>query len=81
MDLSSITSFSFDFGVKELITMVGLSQNDGTLYSRKLLETSGLQVINDKLYIKDIKEIIKQNAYFKKMQQLEKSRLAKKTIL
>jgi len=81
VDLSTITSFSFDFGVKELITMVGLSQNDGTLYSRKLLETAGLQVINDKLYIKDIKEIIKQNAYFKKMQQLEKSRLAKKTIL
>jgi CRP-like cAMP-binding protein len=81
LDLSAITSFAFDFGVKELITMVGLSQNDGTLYSRKLLETAGLQVINDKLYIKDIKEIIKQNAYFKKMQQLEKSRQAKKTIL
>jgi CRP-like cAMP-binding protein len=81
MDLSTITNFAFDFGVKELITMVGLSQNDGTLYSRKLLETAGLQVINDKLFIKDIKEIIKQNAYFKKMQQLEKARRDKKAIL
>jgi CRP-like cAMP-binding protein len=81
LDLSTITSFAFDFGVKELITMVGLSQNDGTLYSRKLLETAGLQIINEKLYIKDIKEIIKQNAYFKKMQQLEKARRDKKTIL
>jgi len=81
VDLSEITSFSFDFGVKELITMVGLSPQDGTLYSRKLMETPGLQIINNKLYIKDINEIIRQNAYFKKMQQLEKSRMAKKTIL
>jgi len=81
VDLSEITAFSFDFGVKELITMVGLSQTDGTLYSRKLMETPGLQIINNKLYIKDINEILRQNAYFKKMQQLEKSRLAKKPIL
>jgi CRP-like cAMP-binding protein len=80
VDLNEITSFSFDFGVKELITMVGLSQSDGTLYSRKLLETPGLHIVNDKLSIKDINEILKQNAYFKKMQQLEKSRQAKKSI-
>jgi CRP-like cAMP-binding protein len=80
VDFSEITSFSFDFGVKELITMVGLSQHDGLLYSRKLMETSGLQLVNDKLYIKDINEILKHNAYYRKMQQLEKARQAKKTI-
>jgi CRP-like cAMP-binding protein len=80
VDLNEITSFFFFFGVKELITMLGLSQHDGMLYSKKLVETSGLQIINDKLYIKDINEIIRQNSYYRKMQQLEKSRQAKKTI-
>jgi len=81
MDMNEMTAFSFDFGVKELITMVGLSQHDGTVYSRKLMETPGLQIINDKLYIKDINEILRQNAYYRKMQQLEKSRLTKKPML
>jgi CRP-like cAMP-binding protein len=80
VDFNEITSFSFDFGVKELITMVGLSASDGLTYSRKLMETPGLQLVNDKLYIKDINEILRQNAYFHKMQQLEKSRQAKKPI-
>jgi len=60
--------------------MVGLSAHDGTVYSKKLMATPGLQIINDKLYIKDINEILRQNAYFRKMQQLEKSRHAKKTM-
>jgi len=81
VNFNEITSFSFDFGVKELITMVGLSQTDGTIYSKKILATPGLQIINDKLYIKDINEILKQNAYFRKMQQLEKTRNANKSIL
>jgi hypothetical protein len=44
------------------------------------METPGLQLVNDKLYIKDINEILRQNSYFRKMQQLEKSRQAKKPI-
>ncbi|MDR2942388.1 MAG: cyclic nucleotide-binding domain-containing protein [Treponema sp.] len=81
LDFNEITSFSFDFGVKELVTMVGLSASDGLTYSRKLMETPGLQIINDKLYIKDVNEILRQNAYFRKMQQLEKSRNTKKPVL
>jgi CRP-like cAMP-binding protein len=80
VDINEITNFSFDFGVKELVTMVGLSQSDGKIFTQKLLATPGLQVLNDKLYVKDVKEIIKQNSYYHKMQQLEKSRLAKKTM-
>jgi len=80
VNFNTISAFSFDFGIKELITMVGLSPHDGTVYSKKLMATPGLQIINDKLYIKDISEILRQNAYFRKMQQLEKSRHTKKPV-
>ena len=80
IDVSGVTNFSFDFGLKELSNMVGLSQGDGALVGRKLMENRSFQIVNDKLFIKDIKEIGKQNAYYKKMQQLEKTRLGNKPI-
>jgi CRP-like cAMP-binding protein len=80
VDITTATSFSFDFGIKELINMVGLPQRDGMLVGRKLMENHTFQVINDKIHVKDLKEIVKQNGYFKKMQQLEKTRMNNKPI-
>ncbi|MDR0503097.1 MAG: cyclic nucleotide-binding domain-containing protein [Treponema sp.] len=74
LDLNSVTNFSFDFGVKELSNMVGLEQGDGMIVGRKLLENRSLQILNDKIFVKDVKEIIRQVAYFHKMQQLQRSR-------
>jgi len=74
LDFNGTTNFSFDFGVKELSNMVGLEQADGLLVGRKLMENRSLQVMNDKIFVKDVKEIIRQVAYFHKMQQLQKSR-------
>jgi len=81
IDIEGMTNFSFDFGLKELINMVGLPQGDGSLVGRKLMENKAFQIINDKLFIKDVKEIPRQNGYFKKMQQLEKVRLGNKPIV
>jgi CRP-like cAMP-binding protein len=81
VDVDTLTSFSFDFGIKELVNMVGLPQGDGMIAGRKLLENRSFQILNDKIFIKDIKEIAKQNAYYKKMQQLEKARLVNKPIV
>jgi len=80
IDITAVTNYVFDFGLKELINMVGFSQGEGTLVGRKFLENRNFQIINDKIVIKDMKEIVKQNAYFKKMQQLEKTRLMNKTL-
>jgi CRP-like cAMP-binding protein len=80
IDINNATSFSFDFGIKELINMVGLSQEDGALVGRKMMENHIIQMMNNKLYVRDVKEIIRQNSYYRKMQQLEKSRLDKKPI-
>ena len=77
INIASTTNYSFDFGLKELTNMVGLSQGDGTTYGRKFMENRGLQIMNDKIFVKDVNEIIKQNEYFKKMQQLEKARQVK----
>jgi CRP-like cAMP-binding protein len=78
VDINTLSHYSFDFGLKELGNMVGLSQGDATVYGRKLMENRVFQIMNEKLYIKDIKEIPKQNSYYKKMQQLEKARKEKK---
>jgi CRP-like cAMP-binding protein len=80
IDIANATNYSFDFGLKELINMVGLSKGEGALVGKKLMENRSFQILNDKLFIKDAKEITKQNAYFRKMQQLEKSRLGNKPM-
>ena len=80
IDINTTTSFSFDFGVKELSNMVGLSQGEGSLAGKKLMENRHLQILNNKIFVKDVKEIIKQNAYYQKMQQLDKVRMAKKPM-
>jgi len=80
VDIEMITNFVFDFGLKELINMVGLSQKEGALVGRKLVENGIIKIMNDKLFVKDIKEIQKQNAYYRKMQQLEKARKEKKHV-
>ncbi|MCL2764869.1 MAG: cyclic nucleotide-binding domain-containing protein [Treponema sp.] len=80
IDVATVTNYSFDFGIKELANMVGLSQGDITVIGRKLLENKTFQIMNDKLFVRDVKEIAKQNAYYRKMQQLEKTRLGNKLI-
>jgi CRP-like cAMP-binding protein len=78
--MTNTAPFTFDFGIKELINMVGLSSGEGGIVSKKLLENRTFQIVNDKLTVKDVREIGKQNAYYKKMQQLEKARMEKKPI-
>jgi len=80
IDILTATNFSFDFGLKELINMVGLSQGDAMIFGKKFMENHAFQIMNDKIFIKDVKEISRQNAYYKKMQQLEKSRQKNKPI-
>ena len=80
IDISMLTNFSFDFGLKELINMVGFTQGEGVLVGRKFMENRAFQIVNEKIFVKDMKEIPKQISYFRKMQQLEKARLGNKPI-
>jgi CRP-like cAMP-binding protein len=80
IDILTFTNYSFDFGLKELINMVGFTQAEGSMAGKKLMENKTFQIINDKLFIKDVKEIPRQIEYFRKMQQLEKTRMGNKPL-
>ncbi|QQO11187.1 Crp/Fnr family transcriptional regulator [Breznakiella homolactica] len=74
VDTLSHAGYTFDFGPKELVNMVGLPQGDGTLVLRKLLENSKIRVVGEKINLADISEIAKQSEYYRKMQKIEKAR-------
>jgi CRP-like cAMP-binding protein len=67
-------SYSFDFGPKELINMVGLPVAEGNLVLRKVLENKKVQITENKVVVTDVTEIQKQTEYYRKMQKIEKSR-------
>jgi CRP-like cAMP-binding protein len=68
------STYTFDFGPKELVNMVGILQNEGTLSLRKLMENKKLQIIKDKVKDKihsmDVSDIAKQAAMYKKLQKI-----------
>jgi CRP-like cAMP-binding protein len=66
--------YTFDFGPKELVNMVGLPQTDGALVLRKLLENQKIRVVQEKINLSDISEVVKQTEYYRKMQRIEKAR-------
>jgi CRP-like cAMP-binding protein len=65
---------TFDFGPKELINMVGLPTAEGTLVIRKLLENSKIRVVDNKIALTDVSEVVKQTEYYRKMQKIERAR-------
>jgi len=80
VDVNAVTNYSFDFGIKELGNMVGLSPVDAAVYGKKLMGNHTFQIVNEKLIIKDLSEIARQNSYFRKMQQLERARMGNKPL-
>jgi CRP-like cAMP-binding protein len=74
VNVLSAQSYSFDFGPKELVNMVGLPQGDGALVLRKLLENKRIQILKEKIYAVDVSEITKQTEYYRKMQKIERAR-------
>jgi CRP-like cAMP-binding protein len=73
-NIMSTQSYTFDFGPKELVNMVGLPQKEGALVLRKMMENKKFQILRDKIYVVDISEVARQTEYYRKMQKIEKSR-------
>jgi len=67
IDESKFANYSFDFGINELISMVGFSPDEGVKIGKKLLENHVFQIMNGKIFVKDLKEISKQSSFYKKM--------------
>ncbi|MBU0934142.1 MAG: cyclic nucleotide-binding domain-containing protein [Spirochaetes bacterium] len=67
-------SYTFDFGPKELVSLVGLPINEGNIVVQQILSNKMFRVIDNKITITDISEIVKQAEYYRKMQKIERSR-------
>ncbi len=66
--------YTFDFGPKELVNMVGLPAVEGNLVLRKLMENQKIRLLEGKIALVDTNEIVKQTEYYRKMQKIEKAR-------
>jgi len=66
--------YSFPFGPKELLNMVGLSSAEGNLFIKELFKANGLKLIDNKIQVADVMEVENQTKYFRKMDKLSKSR-------
>ena len=67
-------AYTFDFGPKELINLVGLPKNEGNGVVRKLYENTKLKIVDNKIHVTDVQEIDKQAKYYRKMEKIERAR-------
>jgi len=75
--IKSGESYTFDFGTKELINMVGMPMAEGKQALRELLKNSRIKALDNKIHVTDIEEVDKQAKYYRKMQKIERARRAK----
>ena len=68
------TPYTFDFGPRELASMVGLDPKDSNFILRKMLENQKIQIQNDKIHTTSVLEIVKQTEFYRKMQKIELAR-------
>ncbi len=76
IDLSENMPYTFGFGPKELLTMVGISSEDGNSAIKTMFTTSKLKIVNNRIHVTDIRELQKQSEYYIKMAKLKRSRAA-----
>jgi CRP-like cAMP-binding protein len=67
-------AYSFDFGPRELINMVGFAPAEGEPAIKKLLINRNIQLVNDRIHVNDTFEIAKQVQFFRNIQRREHSR-------
>ncbi len=67
-------AYTFDFGPKELINLVGFPMNTGSAVVQQLLQNKQFRIVDNKIMVNDMMEIVKQAEYYKKMQKLERAR-------
>jgi len=72
-------TYTFDFDQAELVKMVGLTEKEAKIPLHDMFENKKLQVVNGKIQCTDLEEIEKQAQYFKKMDQMERTRRKSQT--
>lgn len=64
--------YTFNFGAKELIKMVGLDPNTGRQVLRQLSEDRHFNITNEQIEISNLEELQKQTSFFKKKAMIER---------
>jgi CRP-like cAMP-binding protein len=73
-------AYTFDFGTRELINMVGLPMEEGNHAMRELLRNTKLKAMDNRIHVTDLEEIDKQAKYYRKMEKIERARKQQKRI-
>jgi CRP-like cAMP-binding protein len=75
LDLKS--SYTFDFGTKELLNMIGLPSGDGGDALKKMLKINLVKIVQDKLVVQDVFEFSKHVWFYRKKLEVDKERSEK----
>jgi CRP-like cAMP-binding protein len=73
-------AYTFDFGVKELINMVGMPLNEGNIAVRDLLKNTKVKSMDKHIFVADVEEVEKQAKYYRKMQKIERARREQRRV-
>ncbi|HUX11699.1 MAG TPA: cyclic nucleotide-binding domain-containing protein [Spirochaetia bacterium] len=74
-------SYTFDFGVRELINLVGMPMSEGTIAVRDLLKNTKIKSTDKHILVGDVEEVEKQAKYYRKMQKIERARREQKRVM
>ncbi len=75
--IKSGESYTFEFGMRELINMVGLPPGEGNRCVRELLRNSRIKAIDNRIQTTDVQEIENQAKYYRKMEHISRKRKEK----
>ncbi len=71
--------YTFAFGPKDLLNMVGFSSAEGNLFVKEMMAAQGFKLVDNKIVVADMTEVERQAKYFRKMDRMNKSRAESKT--
>jgi CRP-like cAMP-binding protein len=74
VDLKSNYPHTFDFGKKELFTMVGITDTEGEPLFSKMLKSKSVLLTDGKIQAKTIAELVRQTESFRKLDKIYKSK-------
>jgi len=67
-------SYTFEFGPKELINMLGFQPKEGEELIEEFFQNKKFVLVNGKIHCSDLEELKKQVEYYKKMEEMERKR-------
>jgi CRP-like cAMP-binding protein len=74
INLDTKGPYPFDFGIKELLNMIGLPAGEGGEALKKMLQSNYVKIAQDKITVQDVFEFSKHVSFYRKKMEDEKDR-------